>query len=118
MNICDIESAPMYPVVQSMNFDQDMVKRTVISLNWAMVQEDYTPGKVLSQLHIGTRNLIRLEVLPPTEVQSGELYSDKQMSRLSKRKAVVDQLDANRQDFFSGEFDGFVPFTTWAFLQS
>jgi len=44
-------------------------------------------------------------------VQSGELYSDKQISRLSKRKAVVDQLDANRQEFFSGEFDGFVPHT-------
>ena len=44
MNICDIESAPMYPVVQSMNFDQDVVKRTLVSLNWAMIQEDYTPG--------------------------------------------------------------------------
>lgn len=51
MNICDIESAPTYPVVQSMNFDQDMVKRTLISLNWAMVQEDYTPGTVSSQSH-------------------------------------------------------------------
>lgn len=44
MNICDIESAPTYPVVQSMNFDQDVIKRTLVSLNWAMAQEDYTPG--------------------------------------------------------------------------
>ena len=117
MNICDIESAPMYPVVQSMNFDQDMVKQTLISLNWAMVQEDYIPGTVSSPPHTFMGRLIRSEVLPPTEVQSGELYSDKQISRLSKRKAVVDQLDANRQEFFSGEFDGFVPLTLRSILQ-
>jgi len=58
MNICDIESAPMYPVVQSMNFDQDMVKQTLISLNWAMVQEDYIPGTVPSPPHTFTGSLI------------------------------------------------------------
>ena len=57
------------------------------------------------------------EVLPPTEAPSDELYSDKQMHRLSKRKVVVDQLDANRQDFFSGEFEGFVPLATRRFLR-
>jgi len=60
VNICDIESAPMYPVVQSMNFDQDMVKRILISLNWAMVQEDYTPSTVSSRPLIFTGSLIRL----------------------------------------------------------
>ena len=60
VNICDIESAPMYPVVQSMNFDQDMIKRTLISLNWAMVQEDYIPGMVSSQPHLVTGSLICL----------------------------------------------------------
>ena len=54
MNICDIESAPMYPVVQNMNFDQDIIKRTLVSLNWAMVQEDYTPGIISTQLHVLT----------------------------------------------------------------
>lgn len=53
MNICDIECIPTYPVVQSMNLDQDMIKRTLVSLNWAMVQEGYTPGTVSSQLHVG-----------------------------------------------------------------
>ncbi|KAF9650278.1 Gcd10p-domain-containing protein [Thelephora ganbajun] len=102
VNICNIESAPMYPVVQSMNLDQGMIKRTLVSLNWAMVQEDYVP------------------VLPPTEVPSGELYSDKQTHRISKRKAVVDQLDANRQDFFSGEFDGLLvssEYDPWSILE-
>ena len=60
VNICDIESTPTYPVVQSMNFDQDMVKRTLISLNWAMVQEDYTPGTISFQPHVVTGNLIHL----------------------------------------------------------
>lgn len=58
MNICDIESAPMYPVVQSMNFDQDMVKRTLISLNWAMVQDDYTPGMFSHRRPVVTGSLI------------------------------------------------------------
>ncbi|KAF9785778.1 Gcd10p-domain-containing protein [Thelephora terrestris] len=102
VDICDIESAPTYPVVQSMNFDRDMIKQTLVSLNWAMVQEDYTP------------------VLPPTEVPSGELYSDKQIHRISKRRAVVDQLDASRQDFFSGEFDGLLvssEYDPWSILE-
>ena len=50
----------MYPVVQSMNFDQDMVKQTLISLNWAMVQEDYIPGTVSPPPHTFARSLIRL----------------------------------------------------------
>lgn len=102
VNICDIESTPTYPVVQSMNFDQDMIKQTLVSLNWATVQQDYTP------------------VLPPTEVPPGELYSDKQIHRISKRKAVVDQLDANRQEFFSGGFDGLVVssgYDPWSILE-
>lgn len=112
MNICDIESTPMYPVVQNMSFDQDMIKRTLVSLNWAMVQENYRPGTVSSQLHLGRGSLIVLQVLPPIEVPPGELYSDKQIYRINKRKAVVDQLDANRQDFFRGEFDGFATSAT------
>ena len=58
MNICDIESAPTHPVVQSMNFDQDMISRTLVSLNWAMVQEDYTPGAAPAQLRVAMGDLI------------------------------------------------------------
>jgi len=103
VNICDIECTPMYPVVQSMNFDQNAIKRTLVTLNWATVQAEYTP------------------VLPPTEVPSGELYSDKQTHRIIKRKAVVDQLDANRQDFFRGEFDGLIvssEYDPWSILET
>ena len=45
----------MYPVVQSMNFDQNIVKGTLVSLNWAMVQEEYTPGTVSFRLHVSVR---------------------------------------------------------------
>ena len=58
MNICDIESAPMYPVVQNMSFDKDMVNRTLVSLNWAMVQEDYIPGTLSYQKTVIREGLI------------------------------------------------------------
>jgi tRNA (adenine58-N1)-methyltransferase non-catalytic subunit len=46
LTICDVDSPPAYPVMTNMNFNKDIFASALSSLNWATVQEDYTPGKL------------------------------------------------------------------------
>ncbi|KAL0951615.1 hypothetical protein HGRIS_008296 [Hohenbuehelia grisea] len=87
ITLCDIESPPSYPVMTHMNFKTEMVKSVLDSLNWATAQEDYEP------------------VFAPHDLPADQIKSDKQKSRLNKRKAVSDALMAVREDLFAGEFD-------------
>jgi len=59
-------------------------------LNWANTQEDYTP------------------VMPPTAPPDGQFHSERQKSRLNKRKAVSDSLASTREELFAGEFDSLI----------
>lgn len=45
LTICDVDSPPAYPVMTNMNFKKDVFISVLLSLNWATVQEDYTPSK-------------------------------------------------------------------------
>jgi hypothetical protein len=44
--ICDVDSPPAYPVMTNMNFKKHIFTLVLSSLNWATVQEDYTPGEL------------------------------------------------------------------------
>ena len=44
-------------------------------------------------------------VLPPTDVPEEQIKSDRQKTRLGKRKAISDLLTSTREELFSGEFD-------------
>jgi tRNA (adenine-N(1)-)-methyltransferase non-catalytic subunit len=50
--------------------------------------------------------LIVIIVVPPSELAEGEVRSERQKSRLKKRKAINDVLENTRQELFAGEFDG------------
>lgn len=45
ITICDVDSPPAYPVMTQMNFKKESFTAILSSLNWATVQEDYTPSK-------------------------------------------------------------------------
>ena len=45
LTICDTELPPAYPVVPLMNFDENFVNKTLLSLNWATADENHKPSK-------------------------------------------------------------------------
>ncbi|KAJ3731995.1 Gcd10p family-domain-containing protein [Lentinula guzmanii] len=90
LTICDTDSPPAYPVVANMNFPPDMVQSVLISLNWANSEQDY------------------VSVHAPVEVPVDEIRSDRQKTRLRKRKAAYDLLENTREELFGGEFEALV----------
>ncbi|KIY50409.1 Gcd10p-domain-containing protein [Fistulina hepatica ATCC 64428] len=89
--ICDTESPPAYPVMNTMNFRLDDQSSVLVSLNWATADEDYTP----------------LSFTAP-DTPEGEAVTDRQRSRINKRKVVVQALVDAREELFAGEFEGLI----------
>ncbi|KAJ6520121.1 Gcd10p-domain-containing protein [Mycena sanguinolenta] len=89
ITICSTESPPAYPVMVPMNFTSETVA-PLSSLNWAAADRNYTP------------------VGPPTDVPSEKIKSDRQQSRLNKRKVAIDLLNSTREELFAGEFDALI----------
>jgi tRNA (adenine58-N1)-methyltransferase non-catalytic subunit len=46
------------------------------------------------------------EVVPPSELPSDQIQSDRHKSRLRKRKNLNDALFNTREELFAGEWDG------------
>ncbi|KAL0581062.1 tRNA (adenine(58)-N(1))-methyltransferase non-catalytic subunit trm6 [Marasmius crinis-equi] len=90
LTICDTDSPPAYPVMANMNFKPNEVSSVLVSLNWATAQEEYNP------------------IMAPSELAPEEIRSDRQKSRLKKRKLVSDALHKTREELFAGEFDGLI----------
>ncbi|KAJ7193316.1 Gcd10p family-domain-containing protein, partial [Mycena pura] len=90
ITICNTDSPPAYPVMVTMNFNKETVTPVLASLNWATSEQSYTP------------------LAPPTDVPADQIKSDRQRSRLDKRKAASELLDSIREDLFAGEFDALV----------
>ena len=102
--MCDVESPPAYPIVSQLNFDEELVNSVISSLNWATVDEDYTPSKCRSPSMLPSFVTLHV-VLPPMEPSSGEFRSERQKQRLNKRKMATDGLFNTRTELFSGEFE-------------
>ncbi|KAJ7751187.1 Gcd10p family-domain-containing protein [Mycena maculata] len=90
ITICNIDSPPPYPVMVNMNFKSETVTPVLSSLNWATAQRDHTP------------------LVPPVDVPSDQIKSERQKSRLNKRKAATDLLNGTREDLFAGEFEALI----------
>ncbi|KAF9531922.1 Gcd10p family-domain-containing protein [Crepidotus variabilis] len=89
ITICNSDSPPAYPILDYMNFES-AISSSLTSLNWATAEEDYLP------------------VLPPSQLPDDELKSERQKSRLNKRKAISDILNDTREELFAGEFDSLI----------
>ncbi|KAJ3812381.1 Gcd10p family-domain-containing protein [Lentinula lateritia] len=87
LTVCDTDSPPAYPVVANMNFPTDMVQSVLKSLNWATSEQDY------------------ICVHAPVEVPADEIRSDRQKTRLRKRKVAHELLENTREELFGGEFE-------------
>ncbi|KZT30779.1 Gcd10p-domain-containing protein [Neolentinus lepideus HHB14362 ss-1] len=87
ISICDVESAPAYPVLTHLNLKKEEVSSVLSSLNWATVDEDYTP------------------LLAADEI-AREPKTERQKLRANKRKAAGDNLMSIREELFNREFDG------------
>ncbi|KAF8640591.1 hypothetical protein AX17_000253 [Amanita inopinata Kibby_2008] len=90
LTICDTDSPPAYPVLVNMNFKPETTKNVLSALNWATAQQDYNP------------------IVPPSELPPEEIRSERQKSRLNKRKAMKEVLDTTRSELFDGEFDALI----------
>ncbi|KAJ7492332.1 Gcd10p-domain-containing protein [Mycena latifolia] len=90
ITICDTDSPPSYPVMVHMNFKTETVAPVLSSLNWATAQPDHTP------------------LVAPVDVPADEIKSDRQQSRINKRKAASDLLNRTREELFAGEFDALI----------
>ncbi|KAJ7361438.1 Gcd10p family-domain-containing protein [Mycena albidolilacea] len=89
ITICNTDSPPAYPVMVHMNFTNETIA-PLSSLNWATADQSHIP------------------VAPPVELPSEQIKSDRQQSRLNKRKAATDLLNSTREDLFAGEFDALI----------
>ena len=73
------------------------------------------PGRLYARFFFNNFNLSSPHwspaVLPPSELPSDQIRSERQKSRLNKRKAASDYLNKTRDDLFAGGFDRFVVFT-------
>ena len=103
LTICDTDSPPAYPVLGNMNFKPNEVKDVISTLNWATADPDHVP-RMYSILPYGAY-LTSNPVVPPSELPPEEIRSERQKSRLIKRKAMNEVLQATRNELFSGEFD-------------
>ncbi len=89
-----------------MNFPAS-ITNVLISLNWATAEEDYTPSMYETVFAVPLFFLKKNPpVLPPSNIPTDQLKSDRQKHRLNKRKAVEDLLNNTREELFAGEFDG------------
>jgi tRNA (adenine-N(1)-)-methyltransferase non-catalytic subunit len=106
ITICDTDSPPAYPVMANMNFNPSNVSAVLASLNWASSEEDYKPCTFLQPFAICRVHL--WSVVPPSDLPADQIKSERQKSRLNKRKAVSDLLTNTRDELFAGEFDASV----------
>ncbi|PFH52253.1 hypothetical protein AMATHDRAFT_46381 [Amanita thiersii Skay4041] len=90
LTICDTDSPPAYPVLVNMNFKSDATKTVLSTLNWATAQPGHNP------------------IIPPSELPPKDIRSERQKSRLNKRKAMNAALDATRDELFRGGFDALI----------
>jgi tRNA (adenine-N(1)-)-methyltransferase non-catalytic subunit len=105
MVITDNESPPAWPVIEMMNFPPAMIANMVSYLNWAQVEEDYKPVEM------------KLAVEEPEEVAAPKEVSEeqaakaarsrmKEMAKIKKRDAVLEELTATREELHRGNWDG------------
>ncbi|KAF8078954.1 Gcd10p family-domain-containing protein [Lyophyllum atratum] len=102
LTICDTDSPPAYPVMANMNFKPHIASGVLVSLNWATAEEDYNP------------------IIPPSDIPQEDIRSERQKSRLNKRKAVSDLLTSTREELFNGEFDSLIissEYDPWSILE-
>ncbi|KAK2461432.1 hypothetical protein APHAL10511_005895 [Amanita phalloides] len=90
LTICGTDSPPAYPVLGNMNFKPQETQAVISTLNWATADPDHVP------------------LVPPSELPPEEIRSERQKSRLKKRKTMNDVLHATRNELFSGEFDALI----------
>ncbi|KAG8769967.1 tRNA (adenine(58)-N(1))-methyltransferase non-catalytic subunit trm6 [Ceratobasidium sp. 428] len=91
--ITDVDGPSAFPIVSHMNFELQVNSPTILStINWAAADEDYTP----------------LATTLPTEPAGGQFQSNKEQTKLRKRKATASVLTDLREELFSGEFDGLI----------
>ncbi|KAJ7786619.1 Gcd10p family-domain-containing protein [Mycena metata] len=89
LTICNTDSPPAYPVMVNMNFTNETVA-VLSSLNWATAEPGHTP------------------LVAPVDVPADQIKSERQKTRLNKRKAALDLLNTTREELFAGEFDALI----------
>ncbi|CAK5264273.1 unnamed protein product [Mycena citricolor] len=81
ITLCNNDSPPAYPAVVNMNFNEETVAPVLASINWALTEQEHVP------------------VVAPVELPSEQIKSDRQRTRMDRRKAAQDLINSIREEF-------------------
>lgn len=102
MLISDIDSPPDVHLTEAFNFNQAALK-PLASLNWAATQPEWAPSDLPLELEVAAG-------AGAGAGAGGEAPSKNKLQReaakLKKRKLALEQANAEREDFFRGQYDG------------
>lgn len=95
MLVSDIDSPPDVHLAEAFNFNEQAL-RPLASLNWAATVPGWGPSDL------------------PVEVEGAGAGAEgasknklqREAAKLRKRKAALEQANADREDFFRGQYDG------------
>lgn len=88
----DADSPPDVHLLEAFNFN-DRALEPLQSLNWAATRPEWTPPE------------LPLEMTRPEEGEVNRNKLSRDMGKLRKRKATFDKAQAERADFFRGQYD-------------
>ena len=120
MTFSDTDAPPAHNILNAqMNVPKDVIETTVKSLNWAEAEEDWTaPGTFrrpqirIQTVQIAHRDAFRLsegeKLAPRAPHQPGEATQrlDRERSKIKRKLAIKEALEATREELFLGEWDG------------
>ncbi len=126
--IHDADSPPSLDLVHQMGISEAVLKATLRVVNWAQTDKDWKKGEKLRSarrlLRFGSDALTLIAADLPTELESldtdGKKVNTRDIIKLRRRRAGFEALDAAREDFFSGDFDGLLMSTqydAWSIVQ-
>ncbi len=112
--LTDNDSPPGWPVLEGMNFDKDMLERSVKYLNWYQAEESYR--------HVVKENLPRAEIeevwIPQVDNPAERTAAQQALmtarskamhkERMKERKRILQEavLDETRDELHRGNWDG------------
>jgi len=98
MVLSDNESPPAWPILESMNFGKAITDKCVGVLNWVQAEEDYVPVEMVQPE--------RQDTVTGSEDPKALKLKQKELSKQRKREAVLEELNALRDELHRGNWDG------------
>lgn len=100
------ESPPTYHILSQMNYPATYIDDVYCTINWAYIDESWTPGTNVLLLLMCHSNPQKFSADFPPDIEYEGPKSEKQRMRMEKRKLGQEKLNDVRDELFRGEWDG------------